>query len=211
MEETPWGFKSPLSHMKLVWILLLLLASPLWALSADRTAKSFQNRKQTRRVDTFDFSGEFPHLENIDIDACRKKCVEFNLSGVYPLLTSINYEGRFGSLTGDLTGDYPELTLVNLLCTSCAMQLDLTGNWQKSCQLNIRGEKEDIALKLPENVGLIIHTKTFATGKVIAKEGLKKQGWFHILKKTYQNELAETAPIVLTLEIETTDGNIILN
>jgi len=162
-------------------------------------------------VDRFDFSGEFPNLTNIDIDARRKKCVEFDLSGEYPLLTSVNYEGSFGFLKGDLTGNFPCLTLVNLFCTSCAMTLDLTGEWQRSCQINIRGQKEDVAIILPEGVGLIIKTKTSPAGKVFAKDGLKKQGWYKVWKKTYHNQLAETAPIVLTLDIETSEGNIILN
>lgn len=190
---------------------LLFLASPLCAEQIDRQASSYQLRKINQRVDKFDFSGDFPNLENIDIDARRKKRVEFNLSGDYPLLTSVNYEGTFGHLKGDLTGNYPVLNLVNLLCTSCAMQLDLTGDWKQSCQINIRGQKEDIVIKLPDGVGLIIHTKVGLNGKVFPKEGLKKQGWYHVLNKTYKNALAETAPIVLTLNIEATDGRIVLN
>jgi len=126
-------------------------------------------------------------------------------------LHTLNYEGSFGELTGQLTGNYPKLKLVNLLCTSCAMDLNLNGNWQKSCVINIRGEKEDIVLSLPTGVGLIINTHVGATGKVVAKEGLKKQGWMKVLNKTYHNALVETAPVVLTLNIETTSGNIVLN
>lgn len=168
-------------------------------------------RQVRHHVDRFDFSGSFPNLEDIDIDARKKKRVEFDLSGDYPKLASVNYEGSFGHLKGDLTGKYPLLSSVNILCTSCAMQLNLAGEWKQSCQIAIRGMKEDIVLTLPEDVGLIIHTKTSPSGKVIAKEGLKKKGWFKIWKKTYHNALAETAPVVLTLDIETTDGKIILN
>ncbi|MCC5832523.1 MAG: hypothetical protein JJU12_05720 [Chlamydiales bacterium] len=198
--------------MQFFLLLSLLFTSSLFALPPiDRSASTFQMRKVNQRVDRFDFSGAFPNLENIDIDARKNKCVEFDLSGEYPLLTSVNYEGSFGSLKGALTGKYPILSTVNILCTSCAMQLDLTGEWERSCRITIRGVKEDIALTLPEGIGLIIHTKTSPSGKVIAKEGLKKKGWLKILKKTYHNALAETAPIVLTLDIETTDGKIILN
>lgn len=190
---------------------LLLFSTSVFPVPVDHSARSFEmHQKRRQRVDRFDFSGPFPNLENIDIDARRKKCVEFDLSGDYPLLTTLNYEGSFGRLTGNLTGDFPQLSFVNLLCTSCAMELDLTGNWQKNCEINIRGQKEDLVLKLPENVGLIIHTKTGVSGKVIPSENLKKKGFFHILNKTYYNELAETAPVVLTLHIETTDGKIIL-
>lgn len=197
--------------MKYVFLALLFLTTTVFAVPIDRSAKSYEMRKKNKRVDRFDFSGEFPNLENIDIDARRKKCVEVDLSGDYPLLSTINYEGSFGNLKSEFTGNYPCLALVNLFCTSCAMELDFTGNWQKSCQINICGQKEDIVLKLPEGVGLIINTKTSPSGKVFAKDGLKKQGWLKIWKKTYHNELVETADIVLTLNIETSDGNIILN
>lgn len=195
----------------LLFVCLAFGSTLLAAVPVDRSASSFQMRQMKQRVDTFDFSGAFPNLENIDIDARKNKRVDFDLSGDYPQLTSVNYEGSFGFLKGKLTGNYPLLNSVNILCTSCAMQLDLIGDWKQSCLITIRGTKEDIALTLPEGVGLVIHTKTSPSGKVVAKDGLKKQGWFKIWKKTYQNELAETAPVVLTLDIETTDGKIILN
>ena len=36
----------------------------------------------------------------------------------------------------------------------------------------------------------------------------KKKGFFGVLNKTYRNALAETASVVLTLNIETSDGSI---
>jgi hypothetical protein len=200
-----WG------SMKTLLLFFLLSTTSLLAVPIDRSTGSYRLRQVNKRVDRFDFSGEFLNLENIDIDARKKKCVEVDLSGEYPLLTSINYEGSFGHLKGDLTGSFPCLASINILCTSCRMNLDLNSSWKGNCQINIRGQKEDIVLKLPEGVGLIIHTKTSPSGKVIAKDGLKKRGWFKIWKKTYRNELVETVPIVLTFDIETTDGNIILN
>ncbi|MCH9625492.1 MAG: hypothetical protein S4CHLAM123_06670 [Chlamydiales bacterium] len=191
----------------------MLLSTPLFAerFEADRSSSSFELRKNKQRVDTFDFPGEFPLLENIDIDAKRKKIVEFNLNGDYPILETLNYEGGFGRLTGDLTGNLPCLSLVNFLCSNCAMTLDLSGLTQTSCEVNITGMKENIILKLPEDVGLVVHTRTSPKGKVMVRKGLKKQGWTGILKKTYTNELVETAPVVLILNIELTEGRIILN
>lgn len=176
----------------------------------DRSARSFEMRSQKKRVDRFDFSGEFSYLENIDIDARRKKCVELDVSGEYPLLREVSYEGSFGSLRGDFTGNYPLLSTLSLLCTNCAMQLDCTGKWHKDCQITIRGGKEPITLYLPEEVGLIIHTKTTVRGKVVAKEGLKQESWFQFWNKSYRNELAGHAPITLTIEIVATDGTIFL-
>lgn len=193
--------------------LLSVLFSPLIASAAiDRTVSSFETpRPQNQRVDRYDFSGEFPNLKKVDIDAKKKKKIEFDLSGEYPLLTVVNYTGNFGHLKGDFTGNYPLLEQMNLVCGSCAMELDLNGNWQKSCHITIKGGEKDIVIQLPEEVGLVIYTKTAIPGKVIAKESLIKHKWYKILNKTYYNDKAKTAPVVLTLDIELTDGQIILN
>ena len=183
----------------------------LSAVEVDHQSKSFSTRKPSKRVDKFDFSGDFSLLENIDIDARRKKLVELDLSGSYPVLTDVNYEGTFGNLTGKFTGVYQKLSNVNVLCTSCAMQLDFTGQWEKNCTISIHGQKEDLVIKLPENVGLIVKTKTSPTGKVVVrKEGLKSQGWLHILNKVYHNRLVDMSDIVLTFNIEVSEGKIIL-
>ena len=194
----------------LIW---LLLCSSLFAetIAPDPSSSSFEVKQSGKfRVDTFDFSGVYPQLENIDVDGRRKKNVEFHLTGEYPLLESVNYKGTFGSLSGELTGNFPLLSLINFMCTSCAMRFDLNADWQRSCEINITGGTENIVLKLPKNVGLVIHTTTAARGKVIPCKGLKKKSWLGIFKKTYENELVESSPIIITLNIALSDGSIIL-
>lgn len=195
-------------------ILFLFLSGGLYALDIqhkiDSSASSFTTRQEKKRVDVYDFSGAFHQLENIDIDAKRKKRVELYLTGEYPNLETVIYEGSFGSLKGELTGHFPKLTSVDILCTSCAMNFDLIGKWEKSCEINIRGMKEDIYLTLPKDIGIIVRTHVGARGRVFAGD-LKKKGWLGVLNKTYRNPLAETADIVLTINVETSDGNIYLN
>ncbi|MCH9609658.1 MAG: hypothetical protein S4CHLAM45_00460 [Chlamydiales bacterium] len=188
-------------------ILCLFLSAPLLAIKADPDSTTFERRERNHRVDVYDFKGDYPHLEKIDIDGRRKKCVELHLTGTYPLLKRLSYEGGFGTLMGEITGDFPNLTHVEVLCGAADMDLDFTGTWHKSCTINIRGLTENIAIKLPDDVGLIIHTKTALKGKVISHKELKKKGFF---KRTYTNEIAETAPITLTLNIEATEGVILL-
>ncbi len=176
----------------------------------DHSARTFEIREKKReRVDLFDFSGAFVNLEKIDIDARRKKNVELLVTGDFPLLEKISYEGTFGLLKGSLTGNFSLLEEVSILCTNCAMELDLKGHWEKSCEIVIRGGKENITLLLPEEVGIIVKTKTAPKGKVILSSDLKKKG-FGIWKKKYMNPLAETAPIVLTISIESSEGAILL-
>src|SRR5262249_47601586 len=199
-------------------IVTVLGSAPLFAekFTIDPNSSTFEVRQpKKQRVDIFEFAGQLPKLVNIDIDAKKKKNVEFQLTGDCPLLETINYEGTFGILKGKLTGHCPKLALINFLCTSCAMDLDLEADWQQSCEINIQGEKENVVLKLPKNVGLVIHTRTAAKGKVVLsnddlKDDLKKQNFFGFFKKTYQNELAETAPVLLHISITTTEGHIIL-
>jgi hypothetical protein len=206
----------PFATMAMIRLLLLLLvfAPPLFAerITIDPSARNFEMRPPVKeRVDVFDFSGEFPELENIAINARRKKNVEFYLTGDYPVLESVDYEGSFGVFTGELTGNFPKLALINFICTSCAMDFDLGAEWQSSCEINITGADEDIVLNLPKEVGLVIYTKTGLKGKVIPCEELKKKKRFGVLNKIFENSLAETAPVVLTIHIACGDGRIILN
>lgn len=196
--------------MRFAFILSLLASFHLFGDIVDQSAASFELREK-KRTDVFEFPGEYANLKNINIDATRKKKVEFYLNGDYPLLKTVNYEGGFGVLKGELTGKFPQLTLVNFLCTSCNIDFDLSGQWEQNCEITVRGMKEDITLILPTNVGLVIHTKTSPSGKVIANHELKKKGWLGVLNKTYYNTLSETSDVVLTLHLETTDGRIILN
>jgi hypothetical protein len=189
-------------------IIFIFLCLPLFAQEMDRNVTSFE-RREKKRIDLFDFSGDWPNMEDIDIDATRKKRVEVDLTGNYPLLERINFEGGFGLLRGQVTGNFPKLTLINFLCGSSAMTLDFTAKWIQSCEINIRGAREDVTLVLPSDVGLIVSTKVGPRGRVRVEEGLKKKG-FGLLKKNYQNTLASTAEIVLQINIETSEGDIIL-
>lgn len=190
-------------------IAFLLLTMPCFALRIDPSSSSFELREK-KRVDLFDFSGPFPQLENIDIDARRKKRVEMLLTGDYPLLQSVNYEGGFGSLMGKLTGHFPQLGLINVACHSAAMHLDLQGDWERDCEINIRGTTSEIVLKLPQDVSLVVNTRKSPTGKILCSEELSKKGWWGWLKKTYTKEVPDSE-VTLTLNIEVTKGQIVLN
>lgn len=196
-------------------LLLLLIWSPL-ALHAlryegDPASRHVEIGKAKKRVDTFDFGGAYPHLEKIEIDARKNKNVEFELSGDYPLLELVNYEGAFGFLKGKLTGHFPKLSIINILCTSCAMDLDFHADWIQNCEINITGLKEDLHISLPEGVGIQLNTRVAPKGKVYVPDGYKKKGWLGVLRKTYQNELFETAPIKLVFNVQTSEGKIIFN
>jgi len=166
--------------MKKLFLLLILflgIFSDLRAEKVDPSASSYELREKSKfRTDVFDFSGAYPNLENIDIDARRKKRVEMLLTGDYPLLEKVNYEGSFGNMIGKFTGSFPKLTLVNFLSSSAAMEIDLTGEWKQSCEINVRGSTGNISLTLPKDVGVIVHTKTGTSGKVV-NNGLTKKGW----------------------------------
>lgn len=190
------------------FLLSILLCTSLLANDVDRSVTSFE-RREKQRIDHFDFSGEWPNIEVIDIDATRKKRVEIDLTGHYPLLEKIHFEGGFGLLNGAITGQFPKLTTINFLCGSSAMTLDFRAKWTQSCEINVRGMKENINITLPAEVGLVVMTKVGARGHVYV-EGLKKKG-FGLLNKHYKNALADRAEIVLYVNIEATDGNIFVH
>ena len=185
------------------------LISPfLYGSEVDRSISSYEKREK-RKIDHFDFSGDWLNIKNIDIDAKRKKCVELDLTGNYPLLQEINFQGGFGLLKGQITGQFPKLSIINILCGSSSMTLDFTSQWTRSCNINIRGQNEDVVLYIPHNIGISINTKVGALGKVYV-DGLKKKG-FGLLNKRYENALLEESPIVLHFNIETNEGNIVVN
>lgn len=190
--------------MRLTLALLLLTVS-LFAVEIDPSAKSFEQRQQKYQVEVYDFVGLYPNLEHIDIDAKRKKRVEFNMKGSYPVLQDIVYEGGFGTLKGELTGEFPALQTASFLCGNTAMTFNLKGNWSQSCLFTFRGMKEPLTLQIPDHVGVIAHVNT-KIGAKISPGPLKKKGWWKLSHRTYQNELAEAAPVVLTFYIDVADA-----
>jgi hypothetical protein len=192
------------------FLFTLLFSTSLFADSSSHEIKSFEAGKKPKvHVEAYDFSGSYPQLENIAIDATRQMRVTMDLSGDYPLLKKINYEGTFGSLVAKLTGHFPALEEISFRCSSTAMKLDLNAPWEKNCTIHLIGGRGDLELHLPKNVGIVIHTKVGVKGRVINKAFEKKGRG--ILKKTYINPAQENAPIQLTLNIEMGEGRVILN
>ncbi|NGX45592.1 MAG: hypothetical protein K940chlam2_00748 [Chlamydiae bacterium] len=193
--------------MRYLFLFLLFSTTSVFALRIDPSTSSFEQREK-KYIDTFDFSGSYEKLENIDIDARRKKRVELLLTGEYPALESINYEGSFGSLSGKLLGSFPELSKVVFACSSATMDLDLSGEWKQDCEINIASPKGEIVLTLPKNVGIIVHAKRQPLGTILV-EGLQKKGmgW---MNKTYINSEYGENPITLTLNLVVTEGKIVL-
>ena len=196
-------------YMKKV-LLIFLLSASLFGDSSSHDIRSYEAGKKPKvHVDAYDFSGSYPQLENIAIDASRQMRVTMDLSGEYPLLKKINYEGTFGSLVGTLTGHFPLLEEISFLCSSTAIKLNLKGTWEKNCTVNLIGGRGDVELILPKNVGVVINTKVGIKGRVINRAFEKKGRG--ILKKTYINPEQENAPIQLTFNIEMGEGRVILN
>lgn len=174
--------------------------------SIDPSIQSYEIRKKTR-VDYFDFSGEYTNLKNIDIDGKRLKEVEMTLTGNYPLLEKIQFEGGLGSISAKLTGTFPELKEIDFLCNAASLELDLSGKWDKECHINLTGSSGILKITLPKDIGIIVSTKAAGVGKV-AKGPLKKKGW-GVISKNYVNELYEKTPITLHIDIVTKDGKIV--
>lgn len=194
--------------MRSLFCTILFLLPALYAAPIDPSLSSFELRER-KHVDVYDFDGEYEKLENIDIDARRKQRVEVLLTGIFPTLKTVDYQGTFGNLIGKLSGNFPHLSTVNFLCKSAMMQFDFSGKWQKNCEITIRGTTGDIVLTLPKDVGIIVNTKKMPTGKVVVNDLKKKgMGW---MAKTYVNEQLETSPVTLTFNVEVTTGRIVIN
>lgn len=192
-------------------LLLFLCLFTGYNLSAyDKNMKNFEEQSEFY-TEQMDFSGEFPLLEKITIDAKRKKRVYLDLSGSYPLLKHLSYEGTFGILNGVVSGDFPMTETISFLTSSCAISLDFRGRWTKSIVVTIKNFEEDIHLIVPEDVGVGIKTVTSFKGKVIADKGLKQlRGKWR--KKFFVNNLYSQDAVNVVFNVETSGkGNIILN
>ncbi|WP_213318705.1 hypothetical protein [Chlamydiifrater volucris] len=169
-----------------------------------RNSQNFSYGEEELYVERFDFSGKYPDLQDIDIDARRNKRVFLDCSGQFPLLKTISYEGTFGVLNGNFTGNYEALDYLSIRCTSCKINLSFEGLWKKDAVVNIRNRSEPICLRLPKTVGVIVQTRTSFGGKVnISQEYRQRKKGFR--NKVFYNELAGTFPTI-TFDIQTCDG-----
>lgn len=172
----------------------------------DKSITSF-GMKQKPRIDLFDFSGEYVNLQDIDIDGKRLKEVEMLLTGTYPVLKSISFDGGLGSVDANLTGEFPVLEKINFVCNAAALKLDLTGQWKQDCSINIDSLCGEVNLILPKDVGVVVYSKNGLWR--LHKGELKKKGW--LKNKHYFNELYEKAPITLHINIVAKEGHVTLN
>lgn len=156
-------------------------------------------------VDAFDFSGEYPEMETIEIHAQRKKRVTLDVSGNFPKLESIVYQGSFGLLQAQMTGTYPELSSLTMQCTACKMQMDFRGEWKQNAFITASNEQEPMIVILPKNVGVVVHTKTTFKGKVYVEGDYTKQGR-GIWNRVYHNPLVGISPITLTFTLHSDGG-----
>ncbi|WP_201456637.1 hypothetical protein [Chlamydia sp. 17-3921] len=161
-------------------------------------------------VHHLNFSGDFPDMETMEIQAQRKKQVKFDASGNFPKLESVFYRGSFGSLKANFSGCYPNLSSVNFSCTACKMDLDFRGQWFQNNSIVISNEEQPISLILPQDVGIIVHTKTTFKGKVFINGDFVKQG-HGIWNKTYHNSLVGISPITLVFHVRSSGGTISLS
>ncbi|MEG1542267.1 MAG: hypothetical protein RRZ67_02475 [Victivallaceae bacterium] len=167
----------------------------------DTSIQSFSGKSEFY-TEEMDFSGIYPHLENINIDATRKKRVELNLSGSYPVLKTVFYRGSFGTLAVNACGDLPVLENASFLCSSCHLLLDLSGQWSKSASITVKNENEDIRLIFPADIGVIVRTTTGLKGKVSSAMGFRKvSGSWN--KKMFVNDKYPDASVRLTVDIVT--------
>lgn len=157
--------------------------------TGDPNMQSFEI-KEKRYVDLFDFPGEYPHLEKIDIDGRRKYRAELLLSGSYPKLESVHYCANIGELTAELKGDFPLLEKIAMTVGTVEMTLDVTGHIEKECDIEIKSRSGNITLIIPKGVGVTLHSNLGPKGKISLPKSFKKQGfgWF---EKDYTNQLPD--------------------
>ncbi|MBF5051007.1 Uncharacterized protein CLAVI_000632 [Candidatus Clavichlamydia salmonicola] len=164
--------------------------------------------KERQYIEHIDLDGSYPELEFIDIDAIRKKRVDFFLTGDFPALQEILYRGSFGLLKGTFSGEFPLLNKIMIACGSSEMKLNFVAPWQRDCLITVTNKEQDMHITCPSNVGVIIHTKVSWKGKVKILNGLQQKSR-GLCRKTFQNKLVGSSPILLTFNLESHQGGTI--
>lgn len=189
--------------MHSVFMFLSLFLFPITQGEITQNTQSFEYVEK-KQVDRFNFSGNYPQLENIDIDATRKYRVEMLLDGNYPILSDIRYKGSIGELKVKMTGTFHKLTSAEYFLGSTQAKIDLRGSYKKPCTIHLTSSKGDVTVTLPKDTGYTVTVHQGPTGRVRTELKQKGYGW---LERHYENAIVEKT---LTIEIETKEGTITL-
>lgn len=142
----------------------LLPSLSLFAIKIDPQSTCF-SEKEKKRIESYDFTGHYPELTHIEIDARRKMHVDMDLSGHYPVLEKISFEGGFGTISGQITGEFPLLKEISIKCTKATLNLDFEAKWTKECLINITCQGNS-TIKLPKDIGCHVTVISSPFGKV---------------------------------------------
>lgn len=194
----------------MVFLFFIFLFSSLTADVIDPQTKSFSLREK-KKAELFEFSAEYPELYEIDIDGKRKVLTEIYLTGSFPVLESLTYEGGIGSFKAEMTGNFPKLKKALFSFVTADTLLDLRGHWTEECTIIIQNRRGNVTLWLPEDVAVEIITKTepLQAQLVIENPQIKKKG-LGIRQKTYLNARGWKEKPLLHLIIQKDKGQITL-
>lgn len=161
-----------------------------------------------------------PELISVELKADNAD-VMLDLTGGFVRLAHVEVEGGTGSVAAQMTGAYAKLEKVELESTTGSVTVDLTGVWTVDSTIWVETTDGACDMRIPKGIGVIVYAST-ASGLVDIK-GLKQlpKREMKELYKAYRRMVIGSGPIVayvnrtygrdpitLTLDLNTTTGDI---
>jgi hypothetical protein len=164
--------------------------------------------------------GATPELTIVEIEA-HDAAVNIDLSGGFVRLRELSMDGGSGPVTAKLTGAFAKLEKVEVDTTTGSVALDLSGVWTGDSIIWVETTDGGCEVKLPADVGVIVYPST-GSGETDLKglRELKREENRDLHKsyrrmilpgestQSYVNSAYGTAPVTLTLDLNTTTGDI---
>ena len=161
-----------------------------------------------------------PELTSVEIDAKGAE-VALDLTGGFIRLAHVEVDGGSGNVNAQLTGAFAKLKKVEMEATTGDVSIDLTGMWTGDSTIWVETTDGNCEVLIPKGVGVIVYASS-GSGAIDVK-GLKQlpKREMKELYKAYRRMVVGTGPVVayvnraygrdpitLTLDLNTTTGDI---
>lgn len=174
------------------------------------TLSEYSNFKSSSGT-TYDFKGNYPQLDTLNIENSRQKSVQLLMPGTYANLKTLYFTNTWGKGYIEFTGDFPVLETGEIETTSGNLTLDLKGEFKRPLNLEINSTSGNVEVLLPRHYPISL-TTIVTSGKVVNHSPIKERdgGYFSFSRKRSFTLSPNTELSRINITIRTTSGNILL-
>lgn len=191
----------------IIFILSFFASAQIFADLVDTDVSSVESSTKSKNAKDYTFSGKYPFLQTVSLDE-QYQSVNLLLAGDFPILQSVHLSTTSGAIKGKFAGHFSQLEEISAHSSSGELRLDFTGEWGNPCNIELATTSGGIYVKLPQGINVLVKTHT-SSGRVQARSLVQiesRRG-----ERVYSNSNDRSQSPVLTFDIETTSGRIVLN